>query len=95
MDRQIAAAVERERPKNTENLWGIVNRKEASRNRQGRLKGIHVAWTKKNTSQTRLEDKYGQKQRHHTPGSGNYGSRTQKQQHVWRDSAETRCYRYV
>ena len=79
MDGQIAAAVERERPKNTENLWGIINREKTKRNRPERSQGFHVAWTGRKISQTRLEDMYG--------------NRTQIQQHIWRDSARTRCYR--
>ena len=77
IDGQLAAKIEREKPQNTENLWGLINREETKQNRAERSQGIRTAGTGIDRGQARLEDRYG--------------NRTQIQPYTWRDSSLRRC----
>ena len=79
IDGQLAATIEREKPQNTENLWGLINREETKQNRAERSQGIRIAGTGRDSGQARLEDRYE--------------NRTQIQPYIWRDSALRRCFR--
>ena len=47
-DGQLAATIEKEKPQDTENLWGLINREETKTN-----------GTKRDRGPARLEDRYG------------------------------------